>query len=178
MVSVINIIYIVSVDILHSKHKAEAQLLAFVPFVSAEKIIGKWNESGKTFVDLVSVHLAPGSQMTCKLYSRVQLLWFVSRSLRYCKSYPAPQTTTTGHFRSLILPPFVLRTQLIHRPPPLALLQTVERGGVDAAGQSAAWNKPPYSSARKKKRKKEEALFFVCGWYMTPHKRARCLRDE
>lgn len=95
--------------------------------------------------------------MSCKLYSRVQLFWLVSWLLRYCKSYPALQTAPTGHFRSLILPPFVLRTQLIHRPPRLTLLQTAERGGVDAAGQSAAWNKPPYSSAKKK----EEALLFL-----------------
>lgn len=73
MISVINITYIVSVDIMQSKHKAEVRSLAFVPFVSAGKIIGKWNESGETFVDLVSVHLALRSQMSCKLYCRVQL---------------------------------------------------------------------------------------------------------
>lgn len=107
------------------------------------KVEWKW----KDFVAPVSVHLALRSQMSCKLYSRVRLFWLVSWLLRYCKSYPALQTAPTGHFRGLILPPFVLRTQLIRRPPRLALLQTVQRGGVDAAGRSAAWNKPPCSSA-------------------------------
>lgn len=162
IISVINIIYIVSVDIMHSKHKAEVQSLAFVPFVPAEKIIGKWNESGKTFVDPVSVHLALGSQMSCKLYSRVQLLWLVSRLLRYCKSYPALQTTPTGHFRSLILPPFVFADSA---NPPTASTRVAadrwERRGWRRRTERCLEQTPVQLSEKKEKKKKEEALFFL-----------------